>query len=343
MITLGSQDYGAEIKGLTLSNKNTGPEKVSFLVFKNHLPSRTFQVPLRWLWSTGALFGLGFLCMAGSWFLAFKYYTEARRADPSQVFELERRLAELQSSYDNLLAQHPPVATETAVETVAAPPVPVPLPESAPAKTTVQPAPAPTTSQAPVLSGILPAQLSSLPEGIRPPALELKEAKVRWDGRGSDLSVVVNYNLYYVLKDGGNQQGRIIVLSQVQSQGRSEILGFPNRVIHSVGREWQVRPDRGEFFSVSRFRRGEAVLSPVSANQVLESVHILVLSRDHEILIHEIVGVPAIPAELKNRKSTPASPVVAPTPVPQPTELKPAELKPTADPATPAPTEGAAP
>ena len=65
-------------------------------------------------------------------------------------------------------------------------------------------------------------------------------------------------------------------------------------VLQSVGKDILIDPNKGEYFSVSRFRETKADFGPLPSKEWVKEVEVLVLSSSGQILIHRNI----IPGEV---------------------------------------------
>src|SRR6185295_18743666 len=120
---------------------------------------------------------------------------------------------------------------------------------------------------------------------------------------------------------GGNQQGRIVILAR----GPATVVAYPEQAFNPGSSPALIAPERGEYFSVSRYRETRAEFTGFANTDVLKEVEILIFGSPagasdesgFELLIHQRVPIEAAPK-------------IAPRPAPRP--------KPKAEPKPPAET-----
>jgi hypothetical protein len=98
--------------------------------------------------------------------------------------------------------------------------------------------------------------------------------------------------IQYIADDGGNQQGRIVILAR----GPDTLMAYPKGVLDTNQAKSLINPLRGEFFSVSRMRPIQADFGPLDADDTFTEVTVMILSQAGKLLYEEKVGVPARPA-----------------------------------------------
>ena len=255
--------------------KSSEPNQLTFLVFKDGLVSRTFQVSLTWIARFGIALAVSALITVGSAFTALKFYRSARSNSPARPNEngqpsypkegeLQKELAELKSANQNLQAQ---LKSGTTVP-VAASVVPVAV--SAPMIATTNPF-------SNLFSALPQGPSAAVPDRASLP-FTLDLAKVTWSGN----TLKVGFAIQYIRDDGGNQQGHIIILAR----GPETLLAYPDGVLNPVGSETLIRPESGEYFSVSRFREVKAEFTPRTQSQITE-VEVLLVDQTKQLLISQ--------------------------------------------------------
>jgi hypothetical protein len=258
------------------------PDQLTVLVFKDNFTARTFRIPIRWItqfgWLLAAMFLTALLCIG----IAVKVvvsrpkllnstYVTSTPESQVKIHDLETQLKEAQDKIQAL----------SATNTGAIPATPVAAASQAP-----------ETSDAPVINPALlspaspissrPFLFKALPDEIQAPPAEvpiiLGNPSARWNGK----TLAVRFNLQYVSKTPGGQQGRIIILTR----GPGMILTHPSQVLQPVGKDILIDPNKGEYFSVSRFRDTKADFGPVSSHDSIQEVEVIVLGSNGQMLIH---------------------------------------------------------
>ncbi len=266
--------------------------EVSILVFKDNFAARSFQVPLAWISRVGFVFGtVIFLTLIAS-FLAIKFYRAAHRTDPTHVSDLEQEISELKMKTRATQESQTPATKPLPQTPLVAGSAPVPAPT---VTVTVTPAPmasAPitpiATSGPPTLFSAFPRSVQDLRANASALPITLTQPRARWRGK----SLAVSFNIQHSGAGGGTpQQGRIIILAR----GTESLFAYPEGVLSAEPGESLVNPDRGETFSVSRFREVKAEFGPVRTTNQLKSVEILILNDSSQLILshHLIPEVPA--------------------------------------------------
>jgi len=275
--------------------QSSSPDQVTVLVFKDNLSSRTFQVPLKFISGLGLALGAGTLITGVSLFLAVKYYYTARKADPSRVDSLQQEIQELKLSNQEL--HNKALNTGTATTTSAPPIQNTTHTESAPST------PANGTAHA----SLLPANVGTPPDPNTLP-FKLDQPRATWQNK----NLQIHFNIQYVKGDGGNQQGKIIVLAS----GPEALLTYPAGVLNLNGGESLIGPQNGEYFSVSRFREGRAVFENLSSQSLIKNVDILIFDQAGKLLLAEKLTPQPMKSSSKTPSKTTQPNTVAPEPAP---------------------------
>ena len=143
-------------------------------------------------------------------------------------------------------------------------------------------------------------------DGLPDPAqLKIALSPATTQLRGGRLSL--KFAIQYTANDGKNQQGRIVLLAR----GPSGILAYPDGVLNGMGVSTLVAPERGEFFSVGRYREVATDFElPQSSAGSFKEVEVLLFKTDGKILVHQKIDVTNQPAPAER---APRPPKPAPT------------------------------
>lgn len=271
-------------------------DQVTVLVFKDNHPSRTFQLSLKWISQLGMILSAAAILLTVTSFLAFKFYRASRQGSVARSQALEQELIQLKASNQALesklaSAQSGQPAPKNQAEQE------VPPPPTAPA------APIPMGPISTHLFRALPTDSAApLPDRAKLP-FNLTPPKLSWQGNNLQVSFGIQYNA----TDGGNQQGRIILLAR----GPDAMLTYPEGVLNPAGSEVLIQPGRGEYFSVSRFRATEATFGAVHSRSRLKEVEILIFDNSSKLIFVERLQVPETsaptPRSKPKTKTEPAS------------------------------------
>lgn len=306
---------------------NQGPagisNKVTVLVFKDNYAARTFQIPLSWISKFGIFLGILVGLTSTSIFLAVKYYQVALKTDPSRVQDLEQELVDLRTSQKNIETKgtDSPAAPSSTSHAPSTPGTPVATESPANPKTSDS---VPAGEGSPLVFSGFPAQAISQAPAPSTLSFAIQSQKATWIGR----NLRVQFALQYTKQDQGNQQGRIVILAR----GPENLLAYPAGVFNSAGSGSLIDPDKGEFFSVGRFREVKADFGPLRTQQSISLVEVFIFSKDGQILAYEKIlpgvkkGTPAprspAPAE-SSASSSGNAPAAPPVEAPKAAETKP--------------------
>lgn len=270
----------------------TQSDDVTIVVFKDNQASRSFQVSLRWISRLGLALGCFALATALSSFFALKYYRVARSTDPSHVADLEQQLSDFKTANRTLeskLAAGPapaPATTQAAVNPLPVPTVTVtvtPVAAAAPPAQSSSAAPAaPPVGGFPLFSA-LPPQAQNLSADASKLPITVSPARTTWSGR----LLKVDFNIQYVGTDHGSQQGRIVVLAR----GPNTLLGYPEGLFSRAGGDSLIVPQKGEYFSVSRFREVRAEFAEARGANPIDEIEIAILNLDGSLMVYQKTAV----------------------------------------------------
>jgi hypothetical protein len=261
---------------------------VTVLVLKDNLVSRSFELPVAWFtrlgWMLGGAIGITTISLGIATYWGVRYHwTESER-----VRELELQ----NQTIKNRLAQLDPTALQDATSlTPTQPSSGAPAPSQAAAPVVAanvpapEPAPVPTVALAQPTQPTIPASAAQVPTGLN---FRLSSPQLSWKGR----TLQVRSAIQYIADDGGNQQGRIVILAR----GPDTLMAYPKGVLDTNQAKSLINPLRGEFFSVSRMRPIQADFGPLDADDTFTEVTVMILSQAGKLLYETKVGVPARPA-----------------------------------------------
>lgn len=258
-------------------------EEVTVLVFKDNDASRTFRVPLAWFsrfgLALGALVGVTILALV----MAFRFYRISVTADPARLEELEVELARANQTINALESQDAPAEatpTQVASTKIEEEKAPAPKPKAthhAKAETKAVASNTQLFSALPASAGFEPvANPAQVP-------IEIDRIRTQWDATNR---LSVRFNISYVANDNGNQSGRIVILAR----GSATLAGYPAGVLNPMGSESLINPNKGEYFSVSRFRETRAEFGPFQSRDEIRDVQVLIFDQNEKLLLVQKVA-----------------------------------------------------
>jgi hypothetical protein len=276
------------------------PEEVTVLVFQKNRLSRTFQLPLSLVSRLGWTLAFASILIGISSFYTLRYFrlsgqialsgshpisqpnepASLTNAQPSQDV-LQKKNAELQEQLDALKKQM--ASMQSSVPTGSPSVVPDLAQPASPPAGMENAIPSLTSKSPPQLFSALPKTL--MDSGLTPsPSISLQNPRIAWKGK----ALKVHFNLGYIKGDGGNQQGRIVLLAR----GKSTLLSYPDSVLDNAGTANLIKPEAGEYFSVSRFREVRAEFVVAKGAAALDAVEVLIFGYEEgqlKILIHQVL------------------------------------------------------
>lgn len=124
-----------------------------------------------------------------------------------------------------------------------------------------------------------------------PSRVQLRESSaigiegLQFDFRGSSL--FVRFNLRYNLTDGGRQQGHFVILAR----GPETIMTYPDGVLNLSSDRVLFSPDRGEYYSVGKFREVEATFPAPRKRATFKELQVLIFDEDDQLIRQQIMSV----------------------------------------------------
>ena len=239
-------------------------------VHHENLNPRTFKVPLNWLtrasWLAWLLLAIS---IVSSVFAVHEYFSE-RSARPELVKDLENEVQELKIALEKKGNVPAPSAPITAANTSNAP-----VDNKA-----VDQKPTPGPGEAiegkeGVWSGL--AENITLPAAGSTPSVKLEDARVDWQGKYANFTV----NVLYRDPGKGSQQGHIVAL------GRSSdsVYAHPEGVLNTATGNALFDPNRGEYFSVARFRVLKAHFGPYESQKQLSEIQVFLFDLNNKLIL----------------------------------------------------------
>jgi len=231
--------------------KKTG-QNLTVVVFKDNFASRTFQVPFRWITSFSILTtAFTILTIVSIVFSARLYFGSSESIRSHTIDRLNKNLESIQQDNDFLKRRLENLTSNKQDGEM----------------------------QNPILFTGLPATVRP-PDHTTEPPVEISDLDLSWTNRNT---LRVQFNLRYTKKDTSSQQGRIIILAR----GPGKILAYPNEALNPPGKDSLIEVSKGEYFSVSRFRKVDTTFGPFSGKSDLTHIEVLLFSSNLETLLIE--------------------------------------------------------
>jgi hypothetical protein len=245
----------AAAQGMTTSN-------LTLVFFKGGLAARTLQVPLGWIHRLGLWLVLGALILVSSIAVSGRLYYLHKKSPATEVPILKQTISSLEQNLK---------ATQAELDALKNPPMTVA--SSVPAGALQE---AGTTH--PLDITLFKKQATTAP--VTDQNIQIQNLKTQKSAK----NVVLNFSIQYTKTDGGNQQGRIIVLAY----GQDIFLTYPDTVLQRPGAPQLLDWNLGESFSVSRFREVTTTFPQIKA---IKELQILLFDSRGRLLIEQKVPV----------------------------------------------------
>lgn len=208
--------------------------------------------------------------------LALNYYREASQADLSRLHSLEEEIAQLKGG---------PSTTPSSLSSSSDPPKQI---------TILGPLSPDLVLGGNKTPGIHPRLLATLlPSGAFPIIERQKNplAIVSLKVQREKKALKINFAMEYTSEDKGSQQGTILLLAH----GAKTLMTYPEDALGNLQNETLLLPQKGEHFSVSRFREVEAEFGPANSTETFKKIEILIFNPEGRLLIHQSVEPEGVP------------------------------------------------
>ena len=242
-------------------------DQITVIVFKDHLTSRSFQFPMKWISRLGLVIGIiTFFSVFGS-ALAIKYYRIASSSHSSNLHELELEIDDLKARLKKWESQPLSSSVQNTNSSNTGDPVPL----------------NPTLKNGLALYSLFPPQTQFLQSTQQDFPLQVQTPKFKW----TNQTLSVEFALEYKKNDSGNQQGRIILLAH----GKNTLVSYPEETLNLVTQDEPhptlIHPERGESYSVSHYRLVSATFGPLGSRKVLQTLEVFLFDREgNQLLFH---------------------------------------------------------
>jgi hypothetical protein len=238
------------------------------------LRPRSFRVPVQWFQRSAVIFTLAIIVAVSTSALLVRQRAMIQDASPQKLRELED---EIQSLRIALERKGTPVPESTQ-----------PKPGTTTDRlATDEPAPPPPGSVA--LSG-KPGFWNGLADGVTnrsntPATIRTEQPRIVTRGKYVEFTL----NVLFGKPGEGNQQGRIIALAR----GEDRLLIHPRGALNIDATRAVVDVDRGEFFSVSRFRVLKATFGPMETPGDLREIQVYFFDLQKNLILTETYPIPS--------------------------------------------------
>jgi hypothetical protein len=234
-------------------------------VHHEQLDPRTFKIPVRWIhrasWMAWILVSVA---LSSTVYAVREFYSE-RSARPELVSELENEVQNLK------------IALEKKITSAPANQAPSGSTPSDPNAREEKPLPAagiPVEGKEGVWSG-LAEQITTPPAGTEP-TIRFEDARMEWQGK----YLAFNLNVVYRDPGTGSQQGHLVVLGR----SNDRIFAHPEGVLNTTSGSALFDANRGEYFSVARFRVLKARFGPFESPDQLREIQVFAFDLNNKLI-----------------------------------------------------------
>jgi hypothetical protein len=252
-----------------MSPEENSDKILTLQVHHQNLDPRTFKVPVRWIYLGSILAWALLLVTLITSVYAVKEYFSERLARPELVKELENEIQELKITLEKRS-----IAPVTSGTPLAVAPQTDNKPVD-PKATDQKPAPGAgevIEGKQGVWTGL--AENIAQPTGDSP--LTLEDPRIDWQGKYA----IFTLNLVFKDPGKGSQQGHIVGLARANDR----IFAHPEGVMNNASGAYLFNPDRGEYFSVARFRVLKARFGPFETQKQLSDVQIFLFDLNNKLI-----------------------------------------------------------
>ena len=237
-------------------------------VHRDHLNPLTSRVPKRWILQASLSLWILFGAALFSSVYAVREFFSERAARPELVKELENEIQELKITLEKR-------ATSPITPTTNIPPGGV---QFDPKATDLKPAPGKGDEwegKDGVWSGL--AENITLPNPTIESLVKFEEPRVDWEGKYAIFSL----NILYKDPGKGSQQGHIVALAR----SNDRLFAHPEGVLNSPSGAHLFDPNRGEYFSVARFRVLKTRFGPFEQKSQLSEIQVFLFDLNNKLII----------------------------------------------------------
>lgn len=255
-----------------MANDSKSDKFLTFQLHQGHLSPRTFRIPRRWLFQASlAAWGLAGVALFSTVF-AIRESMSEKIARPELIKELETEIQELKIALEK--------RGSAPVQPSAATPETTESGRVDPKATDEKPLPAagdPWEGKDAVWSGL--AENITLPEPGVEAAVRVEDPRVEWEGKYANFTL----NILYREPGKGSQQGHIVALGRAPDR----IFAHPEGVLNSPSGAHLFDPNRGEYFSVGRFRVLKTRLGPFDQRNQLQEVQVFLFDLNNKLILQK--------------------------------------------------------
>ncbi len=246
------------------------------MIFKDQLPARTFQLPLRWIPWLSTTITLGVIALLGTALFSVQQSLIVHRLRNQLGHAPQPSPAELNELTQ--LRQEVEKLRSAAVVALA----------NAPAANASQPATQPSamsdSPDLPAISAPFGGTLNTQTENGAKEDTKIVLNNIQTTFKNNRWSI--KFNIQYKLDDGGFQQGRFTLVAR----GPGAVLAWPKPVFQfQKGNQPLVDLGKGETFSVARFREVKADFGVIEGQEGLKELLIFLIDPQGKLLMQKTV------------------------------------------------------
>jgi hypothetical protein len=235
-------------------------------VHHENLNPRTFKVPVRWIHRASWMgWALVTLALVSTVYAIREYYSE-RSARPELVTELENEVQNLKIALEKKTSSSAPASPGSIGSS--------PTDSKA---TDTRPAPAPglpVEGKEGVWNGL--AEQITVPPAGTEASIRMEDARVEWQGKYA----IFTLNVMYRDPGKGSQQGHLVALGR----SNDRIFAHPEGVLNTSSGSALFDANRGEYFSVARFRVLKSRFGPFETNDQLREIQVFAFDLNNKLI-----------------------------------------------------------
>jgi hypothetical protein len=248
--------------------------RLTIRIFKDEINPRTFRVPESWFTRLAIFAWLLVMITLGSLIYAARLKMDVRSARPEKIQLLEQEVQDLKVALEKTKDSRS--GTTLNVDSGST--------TKQDAKATDQkPEPGPgavVTPQDGVWGG-LARGVTAPPAGFKP-AIKIEDARLNFINQNIQFTGA----LLYQDPGKGSQQGHLIILAR----GADRLFAHPEGVLNFGSGDALLDPNRGEYFSVSRYRPIKVSLGPFNNKDRILQVQVYVFDLSNRLILLQTIN-----------------------------------------------------
>jgi hypothetical protein len=252
------------VRGMFKAEKND--KILTVQVHHENLNPRTFRVPVRWIHQASWMAWLLVSLTLASGAYSIREFFSQRSARPEVLSELENEVQNLKIALEKKGSSSAPGVST---------PAGAPLQDSK--ATDVRPSPAPglpLDGKEGVWNGL--AEQITVPPAGTEASIRFEDARIEWQGKYA----IFNLNVLYRDPGKGSQQGHLVALGR----SNDRIFAHPEGVLNTSSGSALFDANRGEYFSVARFRVLKTRFGPFESNDQLREVQVFAFDLNNKLI-----------------------------------------------------------